>query len=937
MIEKERGVFSISEFGIKIKNISAGMLYDVNLGIRDYFTYTDAMLNNSLFSFFLQRNGLTVYGGKKSKKENSKNESTRDIVCLDFDFGSRSYEDELDRLTKLLETDLSDESKERIEHAIQKVQSKKEFYSEKNRGQIREQFYNDGVDITYKTKNKDGSIKNEETIHYKMLFRTSAKAKLGQVIFINETLYEKAYDWLTIGLGTKMAHDNAKIVEMSAYAPLTTSTIIDTIPIPVEDILILNDQDSHFHTIANIVKAETYLDKEGNKKKKCIVTQEETAVKNTIWDGMGIIESALLPDWVNGMALLRNHLFKMCGIRGHLQLFFKDWCQKHGYDYETHQVQDMFGNWHYLKDIKMITTDNAIKWKKFIDLMGGTLQSAYSYWCNRIHADGDIWGIVKTDHPSKLGEYQQLSYQMINTLPCTKEDVREIAQTSIDYVALLKSNNDAFETFLRKNANEVNHYEMLADLYQQNPQFGNCKWFRQEKSEIIKAYVRRLRKGKIFVNGDNLTVFGNPYALLLYAVGEDWQKDPTLQKETGVIQCYTNRFNDKEYLAAFRNPHNSPNNVCYMHNVYSDELQRYFQFSPNIVAINCIETDIQDRANGMDEDSDFMLFTNHPTIVKCAKKCYAEYPTIVNALKESGVTYHNTKTDYAHMDNKFSGSKMGIGWSSNLAQLAMTYYWTEKSKENPDKEKLRELYDNFIILSVLAQIIIDGCKREYEIVGEDEIKRISKLPCMTLVKESGEFTKNGKSKLIKCDFPEFMKYTKEIKHTKNGKELPFDQVTEKKTKLRSRINYELQCPMNWLEGWLNKIQGISTSNTTPTSDFFVKMEGKPNNRQMSKIRSLVEKYDLFVKSIYVTESEEDTIADKIVAESDSLLEELKKIKIGNLVTINRLIETSLGLETGVGASKKLLGINTRYTRKMLNCLYRMDKDKFLNNFKSAEK
>ncbi len=937
MINKERGVFSISEFGIKIKNISAGMLYDVNLGVRDYFTYTDAMLNNSLFSFFLQRNGLTVYGGTKSKKEKSKNESTRDIVCLDFDFGSRSYEDELDRLTKLLDTDLSDDSKERIEHAIQKVQSKKEFYSEKNRGQIREQFYNDGVDITYKTRNKDGSIKSEETIHYKMLFRTSAKAKLGQVIFINETLYEKAYDWLTIGLGTKMAHDNAKIVEMSAYAPLTTSTIIDTIPIPVEDILILNDQDSHFRTLANIVKAETYLDKEGNKKKKCIVTQEETEVKNTIWDGMGIIESTLLPDWVNGMALLRNHLFKMCGIRGHLQLFFKDWCQNHGYDYETHQVQDMFGNWHYLKDIKMITTDNAIKWKKFIDLMGGTLQSAYSYWCNRIHADGDIWGIVKTDHPSKLGEYQQLSYQMINTLPCTKEDVKEIAQTSIDYVELLKRNNDAFETFLRKNANEVNHYEMLADLYQQNPQFGNCKWFRQEKSEIIKAYVRRLRKGKIFVNGDNLTVFGNPYALLLYAVGEDWQKDPTLQKETGVIQCYTNRFKDKEYLAAFRNPHNSPNNVCYMHNVYSDELQKYFQFSPNIIAINCIETDIQDRANGMDEDSDFMLVTNHPTIVKCAKKCYDEYPTIVNALKESGVTYHNTKTDYAHMDNKFSGSKMGIGWSSNLAQLAMTYYWTEQSKDNPDTEKLGELYDNFIILSVLAQIIIDGCKREYEIVGEDEIKRISKLPCMTLVKESGEFTKNGKPKLVKCDFPEFMKYTKEIKHTKNGKELPFDQVTEKKTKLKTRINYELQCPMNWLEGWLDKIQGISTSNTTPTSDFFVKMEGKPNNRQMSKIRSLVEKYDLFVKSIYVTETDEDTIADKLVAESDSLLEELKKIKIGNPVTINRLIETALGLETGVGASKRLLGINTKYTRKMLNCLYRMDKDKFLSNFKSAQK
>ena len=577
------------------------MLYDVNLGIRDYFTYTDAMLNNSLFSYYLQRNGLNVYRGKKDI-EKSKNESTRDIVCLDFDFGSRSYDEEFKRLNKLLGESLSDDSKERIKNAIKKVESRKDLYSEKKRGEIRDLFYNDGVDITYKTKNKDGSIKSKQTIHYKMLFRTSAKAKLGQVIFINEKLYDKAYDWLTIGLGKKMTHDNAKIVEMSAYAPLTTSTIIGTLHIPVEDILILKDQDSHFKTIANIVKAENYTDKNGNEKKKCIVVQEETEVKNTIWDGMGIIESDILPKWVNGMALMRNHLFKMCGVRGYIQMFFKDWCEENGHDYETYQVQDMFGKWHYLKDIKMITTDNAIKWKKFVDLMGGTLESAYSYWCNSIHADGDIWGIVKTDHASKLGEYQQLSYQMINTLPCTKDDVKKIAQISIDYVELLKRDGDEFEKFLRKNANEINHYEMLADLYRQNREFGNSKYFREEKKKIISSYVARLRKGKILVNGDNLTVFGNPYGLLLYSVGEDWRNDHTLNKENGCIQCYTNRFNDGEHLAAFRNPHNSPNNICYMHNVYSDELQKYFEFSRNIVAINCIGTDIQDRANGMDED-----------------------------------------------------------------------------------------------------------------------------------------------------------------------------------------------------------------------------------------------------------------------------------------------------------------------------------------------
>ena len=327
----------------------------------------------------------------------------------------------------------------------------------------------------------------------------------------------------------------------------------------------------------------------------------------------------------------------------------------------------------------------------------------------------------------------------------------------------------------------------------------------------------------------------------------------------------------------------------------------------------------------MDEDSDFMLFTNHSTIVECAKKCYEEYPTVVNALQESGITYNNTMTDYSNMDNKFAGSKMGIGWSSNLAQLAMTYYWTEKAKNNPDEEKLKELYDNFIILSVLAQVIIDGCKREYEIIGEDEIKRISKLPCMTLTKEG--IDKKGNVKNVKCDFPAFMKYTKEIKYTKDGKEIPYEEISEKKAKLKGRINYGLYCPMNWLEEWLDKIQGSSTSDTTPTEDFFVKMKGRTDSRKISKMQNLVQQYDCFAKN---TDGSIEYF-DLMVIEFKKLLDDCNKIKSKNILLFNRLIELSLGIDkTGNRFIKKNEG--TKCCRKMLNVLYRIDKDKFLQNF-----
>lgn len=698
----------MSEFGIKIKNIKAGTLYEYNLGVRDRLDYTDAMFNNSLFSNYIINKGLNVYKG----------ESTRDIVCLEFDFGSKSYEEKVQQIETLIKK-ANEKSLERLNEILNTVHENKDKFVKKSMEEIRDEYYQNGVSIDYVTRDKNRAIKKTQTIHYKMLFRTPSKAKVGQSIFINEKYYKIAYEWLTMGLGNKMNKKKAKIVEMSAYAPLTTSTIVGNIHIPVEDILILKDQDSYFQTMANIVRAEEYfvekkvIDTEkteinkqkalgqGKKPKrvfkkirvptkKCVVHKENVNLKNTLWDGMGLIETSIMPKYVNGMMLLRNHFFKMCGFRTNLQQFLKDWCVENNVDYETFEIKDMFGVKHLAKNIKVITTDNAIKWKKFTELMG---DNPYKYWCDRIKADNSIFGIVKTDHKSKLGSVQQMSYQMVNSLPCSKDEIKELAQYSVEYVEKLKKDNDEFEKFLRLNANEINHYEMMADLYNQNKDFANSKWFRTEKRKIIFAYVEKLRKGKITVNADNLTMCGNPYALLLYTVGEDWTKDPCFEQEQGTIQCYTTRFNDGEYLCGIRSPQNSPNNICYLKNTYSKEMQKYFPFSENIVAVNCIGTDLQDRTNGSDFDSDFIFATNNSIMVKCAKRCYDEFPTIVNQLKESSITYENTKLAYSQMDNKFAKSRLGIGWSSNLAQLAMSYYWTEQDED---------LYDNFVILSVVA-------------------------------------------------------------------------------------------------------------------------------------------------------------------------------------------------------------------------------------------
>jgi hypothetical protein len=889
--------------GIIIKNISAGSLYSYNLGYREYWSSTNAVLDNSLFRMFLERNNLKV---EKNR--------TKDIICLDFDFGF-SEKEKIEELKEQKRQARKNNNKELIKNLNNQIGEieKKNITKE----QIRTEYYINGVTVKYVINKKDKCIK------YKMLYRTPSKAKSGQCVFIKNKYYEDSIDWLTMGLYKKLPLNNAKIVEMSAYAPLVTSSIVDTVHIPIADILILEDQEINFLTKTIVVKSKEIGKKEiidpvTNKISmksiyECYVEhdQDKTEVTNTIWDGMGLIDEDICPDFIKGYALLRNHFFKMAGFKTKLKEFFKDYCEAKGLDYETLMIYDMFGLGHYVKEIKVITTNNAIKWLKFKELMGNTDKEAYQYWCKRINADGSIFGIVKTDHESKfskIADVQQKSYQHLNTLPLPEgketETIDNISQYSVDLINELKDDHNKFLEFLDVNKTFNNNYEMLIDLCNHNKYFQYCNYFLREKADILSEYKKKLEKGKILNIGDNLTVCGNPYALLLYATGQDWENDPTLKQEDGAIQCYTNRFEHDEYLCAFRNPHNSPNNILYLHNIYSKEIEKYFSFSKNIIAVNMIGSDAQDRANSMDEDSDFIYVTNQKDLVECARISYNEYPTIVNAIDMSGITYQNTPAAYAEMDNKFAKAGRAIGESSNLAQKAMSYYWTIKDEVT---------LDNVCILSILAQVAIDSVKREYNADVSQEIKRIDKLL---------DTKHNG--------LPKFWDTIKPIKKKKNE-----DSETLKKRRERraESINYNLRCPMNILSGSLDRIKKADDPKYAIGIDkFFRKMDGRIDTRQIVKIEDEVKKYDKKIKAIKAKEVEskenESSQFEVERIEFDDILEVLKKIHLSEK-TMNRIIDITFGISTKEHR-------NSKYQRKLLNLLYHMNKKKFLSNFCAIE-
>lgn len=567
----------MSEYGIRIYNIVAGSIFEVNQGVRDVLDMKEAMLTNSLFKDYMVNHGLHIWNEK----------STRDIICIDFKYGSRSYEDEVKHIEKITDEtlyndELTEEQKQtkllKIQEISEKAKANKDKYEKYSKDALRIKYYNEGVDITWKIKKKPNAKEQSETIHYKMLYRTAGKAKRGSCMFIREELYETARDYLYMGI--QLPEKNAPIVEIGAYSSLVTSTIVGKIKINPYNILVLKDVDSFFKR--DVVSIET------NSNKECqAVHRDNYSLKNTLFDGQALIDHSIFPLWADGYVLLRQHMCKMAAFDTNLQLWFKDY---YGDKYETAEIEDMFGYKHKVKDILLVTTDNSMKWVKF--------SVSYDYWCQHVINDNEsMFGVVKTSHPSKLGKVQQMSYQMINALDINK--MRGITQVSVDYVKALKTDLSVYMDYLKKNANFANDFEVLIALVEQDPDFIKCSYFKERRAEIIGTYIKNLKNGKIINYGDNLTIVGSPYAMLLYAVGESVEKDTTLLHEDNCIQCYTGLFEDGEYLASFRNPYNSKSNMLYLHNRYDERINKYFNLGKLIIAVNLLHTDFQDRANGL--------------------------------------------------------------------------------------------------------------------------------------------------------------------------------------------------------------------------------------------------------------------------------------------------------------------------------------------------
>lgn len=678
---------------------------------------------------------------------------------------------------------------------------------------IRKKLYSKGFDV-------DG-------IHYVEYKRSGSKARTGSTLFIREDLYSPMIKWSRVDLEFEKVSE-LDIASLRGYESLSLSGLEDTLIINRKNILLIDDIEKSFQTKAITVKQD--------KKQQLETKIDDITRSNILWDGQCLANKSLFKgDYKNqGMMLLRNRMFKACAFNTNITQFFNN--------NKIDKVKDMFGVEHNASDIKLIITPSCLKFLKFDYMFDGETklerwEKCYDYWIENLE---ETFGICKTEHPSKLGNMNRLSYQMINSLPLNRHQIKELSSYEIEYITKLRDDHATFIDHISLHDKSPTR-EAIYKLIQHNKDIRYTTLFKNFKSTTLSSYKNSVKSGKVKVdNTDYMTIVSMPYEMLLHSIGKYEEGSELLEGK----QVYCKRFADGERLAGFRNPNICTGNVLLAENKHDSKFETYFNFTNNIVIISNWDNDINDRLSGSDQDSDTVLLSNDSILVDAAERS-SKFLTPISLVEAETKKRPYSKEAMAEVDVTIAENF--IGDIVNLSQVLNSVYWdTRFEKKNFDT------YKDIATLSVLSGIEIDKAKKLVTVKSDTEIDEI-------------------KAKYESLTRPKFFKYTqKAVKNYENYK-----------------------CPMNYLVDEVGTVKR-DTNDIRDKVDILTLLDRSdtdttPNKKQIAELKRIAKQLENDKSSIYCKyfiDEEEQKI--KLEEVKEEAKKEVRAFRVSKSTMINIL-------------------------------------------------
>lgn len=542
-----------------------------------------------------------------------------------------------------------------------------------------------------------------EGIKYVRFKRSSGSSRVGKCLFINERLYDIMHEWEMCGIQVDEGQD-IDLAALEPYIALTLSSIIDTIEIKPENILVVKDYKSVFHERAIATRLV-----DG----RLVSQPEDVEISNSIWDGQSLMDRSLFGEYSNkGMLLLRARFFKSCCFNANIQQWFAD----HG----IKKVSQLNGytRARKIEDVKLITTPSSIKYLKF-----GTLD----HWLDTLET---TFGVVKYEKKTHFfdGRMVQTHYQLINTLQMTYEEVEQFIKPSLDYARMIKTDPAVLrhqisyqyqspdDTFYTKAVTSKN--DIIYRLLGMNDRFAKTKMYRNFCNDLIKSFIKNLRCGHVLVRGNYSTLCGNPIEMLKMSIG---QFDGSSIIERDTVHC--EMFESGKELLGSRSPHVTIGNILVTRNVIRPEIARYMNPTNEIVYVNSIQENLLERLSGADFDSDTMLLTDNEILVTAAKRNYDNFPVPTKLVESAKRNRRYTNREKADLDIKTSVNK--IGEIINLSQELNSILW-DRINKGASIDDVMELYCDISQLDVMSNLEIDSAKRENPANNTRELQLLKK-------------------------------------------------------------------------------------------------------------------------------------------------------------------------------------------------------------------
>ena len=537
-----------------------------------------------------------------------------------------------------------------------------------------------------------------EYVRYK---RSSGSSRVGKCLFVNKILADEMEKWDKCGLDVKEGQP-LDLAAWEAYIALPMSSIIDTVEIYPENILVIDDATSVFEDDVVAVEIED---------NHLVSSEKRVTVENKLFDGQSLMDVSLFGKYRDkGMLLLRNRFFKSCCFNTNLQDWFRDngitdIYQLNGFTLATD-----------VSDIRLITTASSIKYAKF-----GKIED----WLRNVDTTFGIVKYEKKPHPFD-GRMVQAHYQLFNTLRLSRDEMEEVLRPSLEYISAIRNDpavlryeikfpmeDDGEEWSSLDSKNEI-VYRLLGI----NDRFAETQMYYDFRDDLVKGWIRNLKRGHVLVNGNYSTLMGNGMEMLNSAIGK-YRGRTELQPG----EIHSTRFPYDTRLLCSRSPHICGGNIFLATNRASAKYDKYFNLTPEIVCVNAANDNIQQRLNGCDYDSDTILITDHKLLIEAAERYYGLFkvPTNLTSSVKTQRTYNNS--DKADLDIKTSINK--IGEIVNLSQQLNSLLWDRVNKGTPIAE-CEDLYLDICKLAVLSNIEIDRAKKEFVVNSTTELNIIKR-------------------------------------------------------------------------------------------------------------------------------------------------------------------------------------------------------------------